>query len=1307
MKQILKYTFRILLIIIGSLFSLLIISLLLLQTPFAKSKIVDFAQDKANEILNATLTIDKLEGNFFTHIELKKVLLIADNDTIAHIEEINVSYNLVALLNSTIDITEVKLEKPYVYLQQLKDSTWNLQHLVKPTDKKDTTSSSFDMTVDLGDFVLNKGRVRINAFDTILPKLIDDLNIKLTGSYSNERQSVDIKSLGFYTSTPDFTVQNLKTSIKADNKQIRLLKLLLKTGNNEITVEGNYFFDHKNNSVFHLHTAPVKLEEFAFFLPSDFKLKIHPVLNIDGSLLDAALKVKIYVQNEDQFVRLDLVSQHLVNYFMDPTRVIIPTYKIVADIHKVDLRDWLNDKAMYYILNGKFKAKGEGFDPKTLNARMYGALNKIVANGIEVKEVNLDMYYNAGDIKGKMDANGTFGSVKVYPVLYGILSNRPSYNVKLTTNRLNVQPFVGKNFTSDLNMYATIKGAGFNPKTLNAKSLIIANPSRIMTFMLDTIHSEIDYSTQNILIKSLFLKTLNSSITAVGNYSLVGASDLNLTVNIDNAKEIADLMKMDSLNTQVKMQVHLSGVPTNLDAKINLEANNSVYKAMTLSSLIIDGNVNLKKDKICINTDIFAGKFNTGGFMIDSLKMKAKGNTKNLDINLNVNNSDIITSLTTNIKMSEKIDIALSKFALKYKEYDWNQNLDTAHFIIDGKNYTVKNFSMVSPGVDTLQSITANGIISLQNKEDFQLNISNIYLPELAKVFNLEQKLEGLFSANMNLNGTAQNPVLESQFQLKNGMVQDFRFSNFEGDIHYNNKQLATNVNIVAFDSGFAKLEAKIPALFRLDSMKFSVIENSNSPLQANVKVQKLPLSLINAFLPTDEASGFVQSDITVDGTMKQPNINGHIGLLDGKLKIKKYGVDYRSMNAAVNFDDRIVKIDTFHIQSRKGDMYAEGEVDFGTSLYKGKMNAAGMRIKFDEFNPFDHNQYNMELSGNINLKADKDSTRFSGDLTIPEAMVFIPAILNLMGKTIVPELPTPLLAAQLQKDSLSRDSVVFNVKSDSTKKSSESLLPAFSFVDNLQGKINLKIPRNVWIKNKEMRIELGGDIQLIKHRDYFELFGPINVLRGQYSLLGKVFVIKSGVITFEGGEDMDARLDVEAQYSFRDAQREKHDLLLVVGGYISAPEISFKFEDKQISEGDALSYILFGADLESLGSEQRENMNSSGMDASDIAKTAVASLLSSQLTKLLGNTLNMDFIEFKSSGSFDNASFVVGKYITDKIFVSYEQNIGKIENPDEARYEMRMEYELFKFLFFQLTSSSLSNGFDLIFKFDEKPKEK
>ena len=52
---------------------------------------------------------------------------------------------------------------------------------------------------------------------------------------------------------------------------------------------------------------------------------------------------------------------------------------------------------------------------------------------------------------------------------------------------------------------------------------------------------------------------------------------------------------------------------------------------------------------------------------------------------------------------------------------------------------------------------------------------------------------------------------------------------------------------------------------------------------------------------------------------------------------------------------------------------------------------------------------------------------------------------------------------------------------------------------------------------------------------------------------------------------------------------------------------------------------------------------------------------------------------------------------------MSYEQNIGKLEDNDIDRYNLRLEYELMKYLFFQLTSSSRSNGFDLIFKIDEK----
>jgi translocation and assembly module TamB len=116
---------------------------------------------------------------------------------------------------------------------------------------------------------------------------------------------------------------------------------------------------------------------------------------------------------------------------------------------------------------------------------------------------------------------------------------------------------------------------------------------------------------------------------------------------------------------------------------------------------------------------------------------------------------------------------------------------------------------------------------------------------------------------------------------------------------------------------------------------------------------------------------------------------------------------------------------------------------------------------------------------------------------------------------------------------------------------------------------------------------------------------------------------------------------------------------------------------------------------------DEQDNMADAG--GASLAGKAAASILASQLTNFLGEKLAVDYIEVKSDGGFDNATVVVGKYITNDLFVSYEQRFGETHEEDLAKYEVKLEYELFRFLFFELNNSSRASGFDVIFKFDVK----
>lgn len=86
-----------------------------------------------------------------------------------------------------------------------------------------------------------------------------------------------------------------------------------------------------------------------------------------------------------------------------------------------------------------------------------------------------------------------------------------------------------------------------------------------------------------------------------------------------------------------------------------------------------------------------------------------------------------------------------------------------------------------------------------------------------------------------------------------------------------------------------------------------------------------------------------------------------------------------------------------------------------------------------------------------------------------------------------------------------------------------------------------------------------------------------------------------------------------------------------------------------------------------------------------------------------MGDKLDVDYIEVKTSGNFDKASITVGKYITNNIFVSYEKRFGESNQKDVDKDEIILEYLISKFIFLQLNNSSSDSGFDVIFKIESK----
>lgn len=574
-----------------------------------------------------------------------------------------------------------------------------------------------------------------------------------------------------------------------------------------------------------------------------------------------------------------------------------------------------------------------------------------------------------------------------------------------------------------------------------------------------------------------------------------------------------------------------------------------------------------------------------------------------------------------------------------------------------------------------------------------QVNIKNISLALLEKM-EISDQVSGIFTGILDLSGTIEKPVLTGEFSFDNTEFSDYRFLQFDGNLNYSNNSFSAGLNVVPQDSGKLQAKGEIPLRFYPDSLKFGF--NPKDSVSGKVTLEKLTLELLQALYPSGTFTGLIEGDLNLSGTVESPVPEGNIRLRDASAKMQEYGIDYRDIRLNLNFLRDKIELNDLQVRSPDGNLTGSGQVDFASDFYKGDISQSEIELKFNRFQPFNHRQFNLQMNGNATLGGKKGEVVYGGDITIPRSEIYIPAVLRMLGRLYVPELPKPLLVEELERMELAGDTSQLAenipVEGDTIR---------LDYFDKFRGNLRVRIPRNTWIKNDDLYIELSGDVELRKNNEYFELFGSVDVVRGQYDLLGKTFMVNEGSIVFQGGEEMMPQMDIKASYSFRNAQRVEQILTVQVSGTAESPEVNFQLDGSSISEGDALSYILFGKSMNELTIDEQDNMTGAG--GSSLAGRAATSILTSQLTNFLGDKLAVDYIEVKSDGGFDNATVVVGKYITNDLFVSYEQRFGETHEKDITKYEVKLEYELFRFLFFELNNSSRSSGFDVIFKFDAK----
>jgi len=435
-----------------------------------------------------------------------------------------------------------------------------------------------------------------------------------------------------------------------------------------------------------------------------------------------------------------------------------------------------------------------------------------------------------------------------------------------------------------------------------------------------------------------------------------------------------------------------------------------------------------------------------------------------------------------------------------------------------------------------------------------------------------------------------------------------------------------------------------------------------------------------------DEPEGNVNFNLSVKNNLTNPKLKGDLHLSKVKIKNNKLGIDYKDIKMNLKIDSNRIKLDTLSFASKKGVIIITGYAGSKTNILKGKIDDVNINLHSSDFELISRKGTSISLDGDLKVFSRNNSIRFDGDFEIPRSSFYLSS--SGQSKIASKDIDAPIL---LQAISTNGNGI-------NSKDTTQTPLSLITSRKEISGKIKIKIPDNTWIKNPNFNIELKGDITIEKQDTNLTMTGKIQTGRGYLYLYGKKFTITKGELVFTGGKKINPYINASIEYIFRNPSREKEKIIIDITNSINNPEIKFTHNNEIISEGDAVSYIIFGMKMDNLTQSQQSELSGS----QNILTNAVAGMLASQLSSTLGRTIGVDVLEISGGDNWETASLTAGKYITNDLFVSYEHDIPLSNSSETEMNKINFEYELLNFLFIQLVGgNSKETGINFILKFD------
>ncbi len=449
-------------------------------------------------------------------------------------------------------------------------------------------------------------------------------------------------------------------------------------------------------------------------------------------------------------------------------------------------------------------------------------------------------------------------------------------------------------------------------------------------------------------------------------------------------------------------------------------------------------------------------------------------------------------------------------------------------------------------------------------------------------------------------------------------------------EYHGGKIELTLDQQALKLSSDFAMSNGdKFQGRASLPGVNLLALQADTQPLQASAHLNIHNPGLIEALIPeVQDLRGEIEMNFAVAGTLAQPRPSGHASLLNGALRIPRLGLTISEINIKSRSDgfDKL----SFNLDARSGD---------GTLAIQGQttLNASAgwpttINIKGEKFQVSSIPEARVEVTPDLQISLQHRSIDIKGNVHIPYA--------KLQPKDIT-------LAAHT-----SDDAVIIGGEQPAEEKWA------------IHTRIRLTLGDRVNFFGYGFEGRFGGNLLLTDEPGQVtKATGEINIPEGRYRAYGQRLDVEYGRLVYTGGPLNNPGLDLRAARHIGDVTAG-----IIVRGTLNQPQLEL-YSKPAMGQTEALAYLLLGGPID----------KASGEEGSMMAQAALALGLSGgdSIARSLGDRFGFDEMRVESNDTGDQASLVVGRYLSPKLYVSYGVGLIEAINTLKLRYTISDNWQI------------------------------